>query len=478
MRGRATRGRARAKARARQQKLLGSTPLLLGQDHGAPVRVEAEHVDEVSGNSAWPAAFLEANRELIRRLDLIPAVRSDRRGPRVELSPSARIGAIPLLAPSTRRVAAGLVVRPRFGWSATGSVLAQVDFRVEPHIGGTPLVPGSAREVPPWILAGPVLRRLRRLLAQLSRDFDLRTDVRSSPRGTVDWNHYARHLVPTGQWAQFRCTFPDLVHDPALMSRLRWTLGRLRADLERLAGTAIGQLLLREAQALQADLGPGPSERPELGFGLDAGGGMSHGALVEALEAIAWVAEERGLGGARVLDGLAWSLGADRVWEAWVEAFLLRLSQRIGARLLGRRETRRRLRWQTRLRSMGSLEPDLGLLLGERTVWVDAKYKFHLQRLRQRGWHGAGRGTREAHRADLHQALAYAALADTPVVDTILVYPLPGLQTEPVMAVAQVPAGRRKLRLVLCGMPFGVRGVAGWEGCLEGWEGVLGRARR
>ena len=35
-----------------------------------------------------------------------------------------------------------------------------------------------------------------------------------------------------------------------------------------------------------------------------------------------WVAEERGLGGSKSLDGLTWDLVVDEVWEAWVDAVL------------------------------------------------------------------------------------------------------------------------------------------------------------
>ena len=62
--------------------------------------------------------------------------------------------------------------------------------------------------------------------------------------------------------------------------------------------------------------------------------------LRDALDAMAWVAEERGLGDARSarvrarrrrrLDGLAWDLSIDSVWEAWIAAFAGRLGGRLG----------------------------------------------------------------------------------------------------------------------------------------------------
>jgi len=136
--------------------------------------------------------------------------------------------------------------------------------------------------------------------------------------------------------------------------------------------------------------------------------------LRDALEAMAWVAEERGLGGARSLDGLAWDLSIDSVWEAWIVAFTRRLGGRLGMTATPFAGARRALRWVGPVQSMGSLAPDVELRSAERVVWIDAKYKPHLQLLAHRGWSGVSDEIRREHRADLHQALAYASLAFRP----------------------------------------------------------------
>src|SRR5690606_2073450 len=107
----------------------------------------------------WIEPFLEANRSHLRRLEVTASLET-RGGVALRLTPGPKIGAVPLLSPSTRRAAAGLLVEPRFHWSALGSVLGSIGFAIEPSLGGTQLVPGSAREVPAWLLAAPVVRRL------------------------------------------------------------------------------------------------------------------------------------------------------------------------------------------------------------------------------------------------------------------------------------------------------------------------------
>jgi hypothetical protein len=86
-----------------------------------------------------------------------------------------------------------------------------------------PLVPGSGREVPPWVLAGPVLARLRALLDTLKRGFEFRSETLRAPRGTILWSEYLRHSLPTGRWHQIPSRFPDLSSDPLIRGAIRWT---------------------------------------------------------------------------------------------------------------------------------------------------------------------------------------------------------------------------------------------------------------
>jgi 5-methylcytosine-specific restriction endonuclease McrBC regulatory subunit McrC len=123
---------------------------------------------------------------------------------------------------------------------------------------------------------------------------------------------------------------------------------------------------------------------------------------------------------------------------------------------------------------MGHLAPDMALHGPGRVVWVDAKYKAHLELLARYGWTGLGEPTRDAHRADLHQALAYASLVPDDRVDTILVYPQLGEDKHRrQLAVSTLGQGRRRIRLVLGGLPFGFRGPAQREEARSRWREAL-----
>src|SRR4051812_12494827 len=201
-RGRTSKGRARSQGRA--MRAPAAIPLLTTTDEGAPIRI-AKGLVQADGER-WIDPFLTANRFALQRLGLTPEVRSGG-GLHMLLRPSGRIGAVPLVAPASRKVTAGILVSPRFRWSALGEVLSGVAFSVAPTVGGGALVPGSAREVPSWLIAGPVVRRLETLLARRRSTFIPRRENRATPRGRVDWGAWAQRQVPVGQWTSLPCEF-------------------------------------------------------------------------------------------------------------------------------------------------------------------------------------------------------------------------------------------------------------------------------
>jgi 5-methylcytosine-specific restriction endonuclease McrBC regulatory subunit McrC len=103
-------------------------------------------------------------------------------------------------------------------------------------------------------------------------------------------------------------------------------------------------------------------------------------------------------------------------------------------------------------------------------VWVDAKYKNHFEQLQFQEWERLDEKVREAHRADLHQALAYALLEEVPAIDTMLVYPRRRDGEERPIALAELSAGHRQVRLALAAIPFAFEAPADREATLNAWE--------
>ena len=187
-------------------------------------------------------------------------------------------------------------------------------------------------------------------------------------------------------------------------------------------------------------------------------------ALRQGLQALGWVVDERGLGGGQEMDGLAWQLPLEQLWERYVEAKIRdEVSREGGDLMVGRLgQTVFPLQWSTNTaRSMTHLVPDIVIRKGRAVRIVDAKYKAHFADLDEYAWMKLANEIRDAHRADVHQVLAYASLYDAEDVTATLVYPLRQSTWEALKdrgrdhARADLYHGSRRVRLELRGMPFG-----------------------
>jgi hypothetical protein len=246
----------------------------------------------------------------------------------------------------------------------------------------------------------------------------------------------------------------------------------VRIDLVSVgARDPLAMYLAHEAMRLLAMLPEPPlfPARRELESSLGRRDFLINVAIARGLEALGWLAEERGLGGGRELDGLAWTLKLDRLWELYVASHVSGLARSTGGQLfLGHKgQTIFPLHWNDPgLRTLGHLVPDLVLRRHDELHVFDAKYKAHFAELDEAGWQRMAEDMRESHRADLHQSLAYAALFDAPKITTTLVYPLRQRTFEVLrsrgrdVARAQLFHGGRELTVELQGLPFGSNSVS------------------
>lgn len=444
-------------------------PLYSLEDHGRPIPVAPQPFAPEQRGGGWgPFAdsFVRFNQAAFSALDVQVDLNPSPGGYSVRLVPGGRAGAVPLRSAQTGRVVGGLVVKPRFGWSGVGRVLAETGWAALPEFLSLPLVPGSGREVPPWVLAGPVLARLEAMLHNRHRGYQVREAALGSPRGRILWDRYVAESLSRARWERLPCRFPDLGSDPMLLRYIRWVLERVHRDLVRVGRTdpvAVGLAAL--AKRLMALLEGASALRPRR-QDLDRyhRTGLLDESLRLGLEAMTWVEDERGLGGGREMDGIAWALALDRLWEAYVEGVVRREAKSTGGEVrVGRLgETTIPMAWSDPVhRSLGHLAPDIIVRRGRAVHVVDAKYKAHLAELDEVGWRRFTEEARAAHRADVHQVLAYAALYDAEEITSTLVYPLRRQTWETLAAngrdrvTAELTHGGRRVLLVLRGLPFG-----------------------
>ena len=386
------------------------------------------HRDPQAQAARMAEQFVTQNRALLSLLDVRIERDYDGSDVRLLIQAGSAVGAIPLFSPTTARPDYGLVVQPRFPWAGIGPMLSEMGWRVSPAPLRLPLLRRSERRVPLWVLSFMILVRLKALLDSLNRRFEITTEIRRAPRGTVDWAQYAMRSLPRANALALPCTFPDLRDDRFLKGAVRHSLERqLRAlETQKEQGAFVhrlmelGQQLLRRVQMVPAYV-PSPAT---LGAWLQRP--MRTEQFVNGLQAIEWTVEERGLAGLSDLEGIPWTMPMDQFFEAWVETVFRVVVQRTGGQMtVGRkRETTHPIIWEpTYLGSQKSLVPDIWLEWDSTTLIVDAKYKRHWEEFQHQSWSNVEERLREQHRNDLLQVLAYANLARTSTVIACLAYP-------------------------------------------------------
>jgi hypothetical protein len=189
--------------------------------------------------------FLNINHHLLSSFGVTGELDYDGVDARVILRTGTNVGAIPLVSPATGKAELGLVVQPRLEWLGVGEMLGIMGWKIIPDILDLPLLPKSARNVPPWLISAIVLQRIKLLLDQLQRRFEFVEGDMLAPKGNVRWEQYARSRVPRMQFLNVPCRFPDLRDDRDLRAAIHFILRLQVASLQgqRMAGFFVLQLI-------------------------------------------------------------------------------------------------------------------------------------------------------------------------------------------------------------------------------------------
>jgi hypothetical protein len=255
--------------------------------------------------------FIDQNRGILRNFDIEATQDYDGSHVWLVLKSGIKTGAFPLLSPTSGKPEYGMVIKPRFEWAGIGSMLAQMGWRIVPTLLKLPLLPGTERKVPPWVLSSVVLIRIRNLLDQLERRFELIHSEQPAPKGTVDWSRYATRKIPNAQFLQIPCQFPDLRDDRTLIAAIHYTLRKQLAGLEsqrNLTGAVLSlidlcQILIRRVTTV-SPLRPS-SEMIQSWLT----GSLRAEIFREGIQAVEWTIDDRGLAGLADLRGIPWVSG-------------------------------------------------------------------------------------------------------------------------------------------------------------------------
>jgi hypothetical protein len=409
--------------------------------------------------------FIRDNRGLLK--DYGVSVESKFDGQTVSLSFTSTnfIGALPLLSPTSGKPDYGLIIKPRFEWAGLGPMLSLMGWKIVPTPLRLPLIPGTERKVPPWVLSSITLRRIQLMIDQINRTFNFTESDLVAPKGTVNWNLYANCRIPAAKFLDIPCKYPDLKDNDELKSGIHFTLKLILSSLQsqRTAGIFVLQLIEICENLISRVNKVIPKQISGLTLQHWNNLPIRTEAFREGLQAIEWTVEDRGLAGMANLQGLPWIMPMEIFFEAWVETVASQIIRQIGGQIkTGRkRETITPISWDPPyVGSQKFLLPDVIIERDDDVIILDAKYKRHWEELSFNNWSSVENEIKEKHREDLLQILAYSTLSDKKKITSCLIYPCKESTWESMLArdrifhKASVYAGNRKINLVLAAIPM------------------------
>lgn len=427
-------------------------------------------------------SFLRANSEYLQALNLEVMFSSSRDEIEVSLKAGGMVGAVPIRAADTYKIVGGIVVQPRYGWESVGSLFSAIGWSAAPEIMQFPLVPGSAQDIPPWVIAGPALQQLELLLRFSGPSFRQVEEVRSTPRGQINWQEYCARQVARGSMHLLPCSYSDLDVDQQLRGYIRWALEKIGNELLCVSRSdLLARNLWERAQSLVSGM---ETVRPLLPDhrSLDSIQRMLQRRLARVnigLECIRWILDERGLAGSIELDGLSWRIRMPDLFEQWLETLVRHWARGFGGRVRCARknDSLAPISWERPgVNSLSSLIPDVVVEAANEVFVFDAKYKGFLEEVDERNWGDVSRMLHDEHRHDLHQVVAYSSMYQAEHMTVVLVYPM-RLDTWELLnrAGASVIKGRldgpdRSINIALAGIPVVARPWIGKNAITEAWD--------
>ena len=239
-----------------------SKPLLRAVDNGPAIRLDPLLFAPAQRDRGWGAfvdGFIRANEPALARLDCRVEVAGGPDGAVIRIMPGATRGRCRFVPLRPKRWSGASWSVPRFEWAGVGRVLQETGWAAAPEFLDLPLVPGSGREIPPWVLAGPVIGRLAELLRTAKRGYRDKVEDLRRPRGRILWAEYTSEKMPAGKWDTLPCRFSDLAADPKLRRWVRWGLERVRTDLVSAGGhDRLAMQLAHEATRLMLSITESP----------------------------------------------------------------------------------------------------------------------------------------------------------------------------------------------------------------------------
>lgn len=356
----------------------------------------------------------------------------------LKLVPGNRIGLIPIKTPYGNGTYGSLSVRPRIGLINIFSLLNGIRWRVHPYVVKSEEPLFSSDCLPSWYIASETLKAIIGAVSLGLKANSYSKEISKIPRGTIDWNHYAKNEYPTAKLNFIPCTTAYKSFDIQIH---RLFLGIANKIAQFIDGPEVprhikldcGQSILKIKKQLES-INP---KTPSIELLKKCSFPQYFRAKYDYARSLCIKYLEHHKFGTDISEnfGLPWALDMESLFENWVEFWLCNFSKQIGMRFYSAIRSNSRIRFLPlgNWKSMKSLIPDIIMEKDDITLVVDVKYKLHL--LAMHGGHPSER-TLDEHRRDLHQILSYLNASRSRQKIAVLLYPR--LKNEEIYEVSKI----------------------------------------
>jgi len=245
---------------------------------------------------------------------------------------SNKIGAIPILSLKNHKPMCGIYVEPNLSWEGFGDVCSLIGWPLVPTIiDEDEKVPGGNKSVPPWLLAGPIIRSFYKALERPGRNYTKREEALSLVKGSINFEKYIENNLASGEWQKIPCEYDDLSLDCKYHQYVLAIVDHLLNDLQEVKQFSTSKDLIVMGKIIKKKLGNTKPIFPRL---IDIERLHFRGVwnkYKKGFDYSKWLLAQKGLGGPDAGEGLPWAICSEELYELWVGYVVKQWSNSIGA---------------------------------------------------------------------------------------------------------------------------------------------------
>jgi len=357
--------------------------------------------------------FIAYNTDWFRFLGIQPFLEGFDRDACLRFRSTSYIGAIPLRAPDTGKQVGDFVVTPRFfSRDRYGDYIEILDLlgtELSPEFAGSvPLASGKIFRPPLYLEAAKFIASLETLVKKPWRKFNVAEFIQEEPMGQLDWSKYAEHSYRAENAIRYQVKRSVLSEQHKEYGEIRYVFDMCKAELSSPSTPGRTRELFKNRIKFLEERLYFQIPRPASQIRVRAADTPSvRECKIQANKFL----------NQNLVEGTAWRVDFNDVFEKLVQHIFLLVSKSIGGRFHSNPKipahSVNRYSWE-----LHNLEPDAVIEKNVEYIAIDAKYKSHLYNKYE-----STELLKSDFRRDLHQVLGYSAFSESSKKTAVLCYP-------------------------------------------------------